>query len=84
MISVLMIFSSGFKYFQEIFKPFLLFIFHELGLLTIFDLSCSFPSLSCEFASIDVSDVLGTVSLGLLMLLHFLFLVEKLKPILLV
>lgn len=25
--------------------------------------SCSFPALSCEFASVDVSDVLGTVSL---------------------
>ncbi|KDO40936.1 hypothetical protein CISIN_1g034822mg [Citrus sinensis] len=48
------------------------------------DFNMSFPSLPCEFASIDVSNVLGTVSLGLLMLLHFLFLVEKLKPILLV
>lgn len=25
-------------------------------------LLCSFPFLSCEFASVDVSDVLGTVS----------------------
>lgn len=25
-------------------------------------LACSFPALSCEFASVDVSDVLGTVS----------------------
>lgn len=25
-------------------------------------LDCSFPALSCEFASVDVSDVLGTVS----------------------
>lgn len=23
---------------------------------------CSFPALSCEFASVDVSDILGTVS----------------------
>jgi len=28
-----------------------------------FNLFCSFPALSCEFASVDVSDVLGTVSL---------------------
>lgn len=26
------------------------------------NLYCSFPALSCEFASVDVSDVLGTVS----------------------
>jgi hypothetical protein len=25
---------------------------------------CSFPALSCEFASVDVSDVLGTVCLS--------------------
>lgn len=33
----------------------------------------SFPSLSCEFASVDVSDVLGTVSL-VSSYVHFKFL----------
>ena len=30
---------------------------------------CSFPALSCEFASVDVSDVLGTVTFISLLLL---------------
>lgn len=32
---------------------------------------CSFPALSCEFASVDVSDVLGTVSFGHLINIHY-------------
>jgi hypothetical protein len=39
-------------------SPFLSLLF----LANDFNLSCSFPALSCEFASVDVSDVLGTVS----------------------
>jgi hypothetical protein len=31
----------------------------------------SFPALSCEFASVDVSDVLGTVSLNLCVPCYF-------------
>ncbi|XP_011016678.1 PREDICTED: protein disulfide isomerase-like 5-4 [Populus euphratica] len=38
------------------------------------DFNISFPSLSCEFASVDVSDVLGTVS-SLFLLLCFIYLV---------
>lgn len=41
---------------------FWLFISSQLFLADGFYLSCSFPALSCEFASVDVSDVLGTVS----------------------
>lgn len=32
------------------------------GDLLKIDFNLSFPALSCEFASVDVSDVLGTVS----------------------
>lgn len=43
------------------------------GGLTFLQFDCSFPALSCEFASVDVSDVLGTVSLHLLILLSEFF-----------
>jgi hypothetical protein len=36
----------------------------------------SFPALSCEFASVDVSDVLGTVSLNLCVPCYFFYLLK--------
>jgi len=46
------------------------------------NLSCSFPALSCEFASVDVSDVLGTVSFYFITLFSYLFYTNFLYAIL--